>query len=176
MSEFEFIIIKNDKDLIQHEKNLYHRYGLKNPYGWVAQNYQVIDNCRLQSHFPYEDQIVYAIKKNNEVKAACTLMTNQDMPLMLEQMGFRINKENVKIAEGINLYAPDDLPGEEVMQIFGNFFLYMTHDLASKGFDFVYSACERHMKAFYSLMGFEILEKIEIQGMVQCLTRYSLKG
>lgn len=169
----KFCILTDEKDIIEQEKKLFDTYMKKNQSGWVVNNYIKIDNCRLRAKIPYNDQTVYAVKKNDDIIAGGALNFNISK-FMLKEMGFEIDKNIENACEGINLYATDDIKGDDVFKVFSEFINFIINDLKKRKIYTVYGTCERHMKAMYSLLGFQILDKKIVQGIKQYFMIYKI--
>ena len=96
--------------------------------------------------------------------------------LQLEYMGFSIeNKKNA--CEGLIFLTnkPDGLKGEFFLEVAGNLFSHALSYGKKKGMNIVYGTCERKLKAMYSLLGWEVIDRKKIDGINKLLLCYNLK-
>jgi hypothetical protein len=97
MSKFEYIEIKDENDLFEHEKLLYDAYINRSPDDWISNNYEKIENCRLKAPYSYSDLIVLGVKKDDLLVATLAINKNTNNKLQLEEEGFtRDNIETTK--------------------------------------------------------------------------------
>jgi hypothetical protein len=174
MENYEFCILKDEKDIIEYEKGLYDAFIKKDPDGWVSKNYDIINNCRLRSKISYSYQTIYAVKINDEIIACGAVNFNPDM-LQLEKMGFIIQKNiSDKICEGINLFISRDM-GDQTIGILGGLNSYIFDDLKKRGITIAYGTCSRKLKALYTIYGFEVIDRKIIEEDKKLLLRYLIK-
>jgi len=176
MEGIKFCILTNEKDIDDFERGIYRTYLKNNKDGWVSCNYQVINGCKLRSKISYDNQIIYSFKKKNNIVIAGAVAINKNTNFQFKEMGFKIpeDKKNYSFAEGITFYANDKMLGEDFLTLIGNFFKNAEIDLKKRNIKYLFTTCERHMKAMYTLMGFDILDKKTIDGVKQFFLVYEI--
>ena len=76
MPDYEFCILKDNKDIIEYEKGLYKAFTKITLSEWREKNYKLIDGNRYKCNIEYEDQVLYAIKEDNKVVLALSVQVN----------------------------------------------------------------------------------------------------
>ncbi|MCG8572642.1 MAG: hypothetical protein MJB14_21125 [Spirochaetes bacterium] len=167
IKDYQFLILSDDKDRDQHERNLYKAFYEKYP--WYAKRFfKVVANERLIPNIPYSDQIIYGAKNNRDIIisfSACTNLENTET----EQIGFSIPKDKA-IIEGLHFYGNLDKSRffgmEEIYTAFMN---YALGDLKQKGYNKIYSTCSRRLLIVYKKMDFQVQESLEVDGDTEYL-------
>lgn len=164
-----------DKTKVEnYESSLYEAFVLKDKSGWIATHYQIIDDSRLRSRVPYKDQIIYFAEINNKIVCAGAMNFNYNAKLQLEDMGFKIQK-NEPLCEGLTFFATDDIQGEIVMNLFSKITLLFEDEMRNKNINISYLTCARKVKALYSLNGFKKVAVKEIDGIKKYLMMIDLR-
>lgn len=177
MSEYSYEVLNlsNEKNIIDYEKGLYKAFITKSPDGWISNYYQKIGEDRLRHPLlDYEDQTITVIRKNGRIIAGSSQNINPRKYLELEQKGFSILEEDkeLNIADGLNSFVTDgEIPPEQFIDIYGGFAEFMIEDLKSKGITVLYGTIYRALKALFSMMGFETILKLDVNGKKMYLQR-----
>lgn len=165
MPKYEFIEIKNEEDIIDHEKLLYDAFINRSPDDWILNHYERIDNCRLKAPYPYSDLLVFGVRKDKILAATLAVNLNTKNKMQLEEEGFDRDKIDItsNFAEGLTFcttgknFTIDDWNAfEDGMKFFINEF--KKHDLQK-----IYGTCIERLKIFYLKLGFQIIEKKETE-------------
>ena len=175
MKNYEFCILTNDEDIIEYEKGLYDSYSQKDADGWIFNNYEMIDNCRLKPNIDYKDLVVYGYKDKNKLIAGAAINYNMAGTLQLEQMGFKIEKTDKKFCEGLNLFATIDM-SENLMLTVGDFHDLIVKDIKNRGVEIVYGTCEDEIKGMYSIFGWDIMYCINLENVKEFLMIFDIKN
>lgn len=168
--------LTNDADLIAYEQGLYEAFSSRNPDNWLTQNYLTIDGCRFRSRIPYRDQVVYAARDGGRIVAAGAVNFNVTDTLQLEEIGFFIDKEAVPACEGLLLFTDGkSLPGERFLEVASGLFRFIESDLIGRGMVRVYGTCSRPLRAMYTLLGFQVIDRLKKDGETKLLLAYDLQ-
>ena len=163
MSEYK--IMQNEEEIVEYEKGLYHAFMIRDPDGWVANNYKVINGNRLRSKsLSYSDLDVFAAKENDNIIAASSVNYNMNKKLQLEEMVFKIEKRS-DVCEGLIFFTTEEIVGEQFLEISGKLFTFALDLGRKKGIKVVYGTCSRKLKAMYTLIGWEVVDRINIDGL-----------
>lgn len=151
--KYIYHILKDENEIIEYEKQLYLAYG-KNPNNWTFRNYLKNEN-RLRPNIPYEDQIIYVVKgDNNKILSGITIHVNSENEYIAEKMGFKIDEKRDS-CEGLTMFIID----EEIWNIdiiLKPFCEYVLEDLKKRGFKKFYAAPEKkHKRIHVKLFGWK---------------------
>ncbi len=161
MPKYEFVEIKEEKEIIEHEKLLYDAFIMRSPDEWISNHYEKIDNYRLRAPYPYTDLIVLGVKKDNILVATLVINLNTKNKMQFEEEGFNRDKIDIKsnFAEGItfctsgkNFTIDDWAAFEDGMKFF--IIEFKKHNLQK-----IYGTCVERLKIFYLKLGFIIIDK-----------------
>ncbi len=155
-----------------YERGLYKAFVERNPDNWLTTHYRVVDECRFQSPIPYRDQTVYAAVEDGRIAAAGAINFNTHNVLQLEMIGFEIDKVSAPVCEGLLLFSDGSLPGERFLSVASTLFEFIETDLIRRGMSRVYGTCSRGLKAMYTLLGFEVVDRLKLDGELKLLLMY----
>ena len=99
-------ICKTEEQYIEFEKGLYREFTTRNPNYWVTLNYKNIDNCRLQSSIPYQDQFIMIVRdENQKVIGGIASNIKYKERMQLEEVGFSLDiKNDPSVCEILTFY------------------------------------------------------------------------
>ncbi len=159
--KIRYLDISDTKKVEEFEQKMYTAYfGTTN----TLELTRMIDipNKRLRSKIAYENQKIIIAEEDGEMIGAMGTNFNMSDTLNLENIGFRIDKEEEGIAEGTGMFCTNPLvDGKLVMHElfqFGNTFL------RENGYHTMYRFCGKKMKRSFSALGFEMLEEKIVMG------------
>lgn len=168
---YEIIDTNDAKSVEEYEKGLYKAF-MSDKSSWIANNYTIIDNKRLQPYIPYHDQVIYGIKENNKLIFSIAVNLNNNKQLQLEKKGFAIEKDN-SVCEGINLFSVENLSGDAI-NYFVNIGNLIVDDLKSKNKKLVYATAPRKVKSLYQFLGFTVINRMKVDGEIKYLLVFDL--
>lgn len=180
MSEYSYEVLNlnNETDIIEYEKGLYNAFITKSPDGWISNYYLKVGNDRLRHPvLDFKDQAITVIRKNDKIIAASAQNINHQKYLELEKKGFSILEKDrgSRIADGLNSFVTDgEIPSDQFIDIYGSYTEFMLEDLKSRGITILYGTIYRKLKALFSMMGFETIEKLDVNGKKMYLQRLVL--
>ena len=163
-------VLYNENDLLKFERLLYESF--KNDQ-WIMNNYHIIDNSRLIPPVCYDDVFIIIAKENNEIIAGTSGIINMKNRLQLEQMGFHIDKNKKKIAEGLNFYITKD-SNKNFIKILNSFLDIIIKEIKKRNIEEMYTTCSKDLVKYYELFGFEISEQIELDGYPEFLMKLNI--
>ena len=175
MPDYEFFILKDNKDIIEYEKGLYKAFTKITLSEWREKNYKLIDGNRYKCNIEYEDQVLYAIKEDNKVVLALSVQVNFKDKMLIEKLGFKLREEDKtkKICEGLDFFSFIKM-GIKSFEIYLNFFNFVLKDIREKGFKVIYGSCEEKLSLFYKEAGFNFIDSKDINGKKELLLRIKL--
>ena len=74
----------------------------------------------------------------------------------------------------LQFYTTDEMMGEHFLEVAGKLFTYALSFVKERGINIVYGTCTRKLKAMYSLMGWKVIDKKDVNGFKKLLLRYDL--
>jgi len=171
----EINILKTKNELIDFEKGLYEAFLRDDPNGWVMNNYKLINGNRLASKtLDYNDIECYAVLNNGKIAIAGSVNYNTSKKLQLEEMGFKINKNNNNFCEGLILYSTKNSDGIDFINASTKLFEFIKNIMISKNIKYVYGTCSRKLKAMYSLLGYDVVDRLIVNGEKKLLMKMEL--
>ena len=174
MSEIEYCILTDEKDIIEYEKKLYESFTKKDPDGWVVNNYELIDGCRLRSKtIPIENQVFCVAKKESTIIAGMSGNLKCEGKLQLEEMGFKIKRDEGKFCEGLTLYNANEM-SDKLIYIFDKLMNIITENLKRMKIYTIYATCSDLLVNMYNLFGFEMIDIKNVSGIKKYLMKYNI--
>ena len=177
MSEYEYCILdtNNEDELIEYEKELFDSFSKLDPDGWVMNNYQIINGNRLRSKtLTYEDIEVYLVKNYCKILIGSSVNYNVNKKLQLEIMGFYLDKKIKNFCEGLIFFTTEQAKNHDFLKISTNLFEFIKKKLLKKNIKTVYGTCSRKLKAMYSLLGYEVIDKLVVNNEKKLLMKLEM--
>jgi hypothetical protein len=154
---FSKLDVNNASEIHEHETCLYRAF--KDNYPWYAKRFFTDAGERLVPAIPYDDQVIYAAKKDGKIMIALAVCVNNDIKYEQEEMGFEINKKPGD-CNGLHFYGNLDKNVFFGMDaVYEKFMNYAMGDLKSMGIKRVYSSCSGRLLILYRLAGFREVDK-----------------
>lgn len=167
----------NEEELAKYEEELYRAFSKNDSNGWAMNNYLKINNCRLRSKLLsiYDQDFYIAINRNNSILLGATINYNKQK-LQYKQMGFKFdNHESDQYCEGTIFFSNEnEIKNYDFIKVATTFFNFIEQDIKMQDIYIVYGTCSRKLKAMYSLLGYEKIEKINIGDITKLLMRMKL--
>lgn len=175
MDDIKYCFLTDEKDIIEYEKGLYNAFKNNDPTGWILNNYKMVDECRLISKtLDYDDQEFYTVKKDGIILIGAAVNYNIKKKLQLEEMGFKIDKNNNNFCEGLILYTINS-ENIDFLHAASNLFEFIKKRMLEKEIKKVYGTCSRKLKAMYSLLGYIVIDRLTLKdGTIKLLMSMDL--
>lgn len=172
---YEKVKKTNKECLITYEMAFFKAFSSNDPDGWTMKHYEIIDDNRLKSRIlSLEDQEFYIAKnsENNNIVLGAAINFNKTN-LQYEQMGFKIEQhESENFAEGLIFFSiADEISKFDFGSLAAEFFNFVEKDLLKRNIEIVYGTCSRKLKAMYSLLGYEKIDKIKTDSGIKLLMK-----
>jgi hypothetical protein len=169
--EFIVCIVSEKNEIIEYERGLHKSFCSYN--GWLCRNYKKIGTDQIRSFIPYENQIVYALKVNNEPIAYMTANINIKEGTQLEKMGYQFPEKykNNKAMEILNFYNTKPVNGF----FFGLLWNYLEREATARGFDAIYASCSKKMlKVYKRIFKFEEVGLVDLGDEMEHILKIKL--
>jgi N-acetylglutamate synthase-like GNAT family acetyltransferase len=171
-TDYEFCILKNEKDIIEYEKAVYitnskKRYKKDN----YLSIYNIIDNYRAKTKISYSNIKIFAIKKNGELLGGIAF-NFENKKMQLELRGFSIKKEN-NICEAFGLCTLKTRD-DEIGYVGAALMQYVDEQLKKTEIKKIYATATERMTRVHQQRGAKILDKKSIDGVDWYLVCYEV--
>lgn len=174
-NEYKYCILNDAADILEYEKGLYRAFVERNPGSLKSKNY-ITDGDRLQLKIDDKDVMVYAIKQNDVIIAACAVDLANKEVTQFEEIGFEKSPEDgkKKIADCLAMYIELGSDTDSFLAMGADFVNFIIDDLKKNNMEVWYATCPRTLKSLYTIMGFDVMNTIQIDNDKECLLRMEL--
>lgn|GEM_PF-2589149 len=170
-----FCELNNSSDIIEFEKLLYKAFTEKTKSKFRQDKYKVINGDRYRCYISYDEQSIFAIKRDGKIQCAISVRTAITGKMIIEEIGFKILEQdkNRKICEGIDFYNFIQF-SIDMYEVLPKFLDYVLVEIKKKGNEVFYGSCEDRLKLLYRESNFEFIDSIDLNGTKEHLLRLEL--
>lgn len=173
--KIEILNHNNEAEIVEYERGMYKAFSRNDANGWAMTNYELIDGDRLRSKkLPLDDQVFFVVRRaGGGIEIGAAMNFNHINQFQAEDMGFTLDKDE-RTCEGLILFSDPDSERGDFVELAAGLFEYIIEHIKERGIEVVYCTCSRKIKAMYTLLGFEVADRIVVNDEKKLLMRMEI--